>query len=577
MATLIPGVLLKLLDGMNSGVNPTSEHRSSLLQVTDIVPADLDEKDLLPKHGFYVKVSDSSHSIYVSLPFEEVDLVLTNKLQLGQFIYVKKLDPGSPVPIAKGVKPLPGRHPFVEMPEPLIGLMGKGEKNEQMGIPILDHVSNSKSFASKRGSWDTGQKGENGVCASPMALKPCTPTENKSLMNLNRVPIFPAHRRGSWGTCQKGEHHGVCASPMAIKPSPLKFDQSTPVKEKCSVITTRRNEKRSSNGRASGSKLTETPTGVKKSCVTSSMVKIPRRKSSLCDKVAKTLRSPFNLAEKKSVTPSPRVAPSPIAGLEVKECPNTNMAPQLESSETNLSFKLPRKLCLLGKEAIQQRERAQKIALQALRNASANETLVCSLKTLSTLSKSVNPEAPAHCFNQFLEFHTQIVQAISDMVSIKAATETSNKQEDTQILHDIMNNNHHNNNHNNNSDSRRRARSDLKSTILGKHLRSSVDQKGKMGSRENKNAGSSCGSLNDVIKLGKQIETEAGNWFMEFLEKVLEKGTKKSKPDAMKVPESLVMKVIKWVEVEQCDSSKRPVHPKAREIARKLRIKMKNP
>ncbi|XP_024987795.1 uncharacterized protein LOC112522726 [Cynara cardunculus var. scolymus] len=233
MATLIPGVLLKLLDGMNSGVNPTSEHRNSLLQVTDIVPVDLDEKDLFPKHGFYIKVSDSSHSIYVSLPFEEDDLVLSNKLQLGQFIHVKKLEVGSPVPIAKGVKPLPGRHPFVGIPEPLIGLIGKEEKSEP--------------------------------------------------------------RRGSWVACQKGEN-GVCASPMAIKGSPLKFDQSTPVKEKYSVITVRSAEKRSSNGRASVSKLTETPVPVKKSSDTSSKVKIPRSKSSLCDKVAKTLRSPFKLA-----------------------------------------------------------------------------------------------------------------------------------------------------------------------------------------------------------------------------------------------------------------------------------------
>ncbi|GMP43674.1 hypothetical protein CsSME_00012949 [Camellia sinensis var. sinensis] len=94
MATLAPGVLLKLLNGMNTGVKPTSEHRSSLVQVTDIVPADLDEKNLWPKHGFYVKVSDSLHSIYVSLPFEQDDLVLSNILQsqkLASFIILSFL------------------------------------------------------------------------------------------------------------------------------------------------------------------------------------------------------------------------------------------------------------------------------------------------------------------------------------------------------------------------------------------------------------------------------------------------------------------------------------------------------
>ncbi|GKC10488.1 hypothetical protein Tco_1007270, partial [Tanacetum coccineum] len=200
MAQLAPGILLKLLNGMNSGVKPTSEHRSSLLQVTDIVPADLDEKDLWPKHGFYIKVSDSSHSIYVSLPFEQDDLVLSNKMQLGQFIYIDNLEPGSPVPIAKGAKPLPGRHPFVGTPEPLMGLRGKGEKSDKNGIIGLGLNLNSgtKSCVPKRSSW--GTKGEDGVCASPMVLKPCpldfdqcTPVRAKSAMRVN-FPMSPMTR-----------------------------------------------------------------------------------------------------------------------------------------------------------------------------------------------------------------------------------------------------------------------------------------------------------------------------------------------------------------------------------------------
>ena len=67
---------------------------------------------------------------------------------------------------------------------------------------------------------------------------------------------------------------------------------------------------------------------------------------------------------------------------------------------------------------------------------------------------------------------------------------------------------------------------------------------------------------------------------MEFLEKALDVGMKKAKNgdgDVKKVSQSLLLKVMNWVEVEQCDNSKRPVHPKAANIARKLRIKVKNP
>ncbi|XP_058192172.1 uncharacterized protein LOC131309573 [Rhododendron vialii] len=92
-------------------------------------------------------------------------------------------------------------------------------------------------------------------------------------------------------------------------------------------------------------------------------------------------------------------------------------------------------------------------------------------------------------------------------------------------------------------------RSDQK-TILGKHVRSScLKVVPTPPSSENKKPATCC-SLGNKIKLGRQIETEAGNWFMEFLEKALETGLKKTKGrvegDAQKVPQSLILKVINW-------------------------------
>ncbi|KAM7468637.1 hypothetical protein LguiB_016199 [Lonicera macranthoides] len=223
---------------------------------------------------------------------------------------------------------------------------------------------------------------------------------------------------------------------------------------------------------------------------------------------------------------------------------------------------------------------------------------------LSNLSKSATAEAPAPCFDQFLDFHNQIVQAVSEMVSIQAATAASEManypNEDTSILHEITHNSMEENANSDSNVSKRRTalyksiasfpeRSDQK-TILGKHTRSSnLNQKlfsdrkgGSTENDENKKPAASGGSgLSNTIKLGKQIENEAANWFMEFLERVLEKGMKKSKGkvelEGSKIPQSLILKVINWVEVEQCDSSKRPIHPRAAQIARKLRIRMKNP
>lgn len=252
MATLAPGILLKLLNGMNTGVKPTGEHRSSLLQVTDIVPADLDEKNLWPTQGFFIKVSDSSHSIYVSLPTEQDDFVLSNKMQLGQFIYVDRLEPGSPVPVVKGAKPLPGRHPLVGTPEPLMGLREKGEKSEQ---------------------------------------------------KVNSKP--PGHRRGSWG--QNGSD-GV-SSPLLLKPVPLDFDQCTPVKERPKLMkimspmirsrTAKDGSVRCSFGGGLLAKMVDTkgesPALLRKSCVAPSASKFPRSKS-VCEREPRIPISPFNTA-----------------------------------------------------------------------------------------------------------------------------------------------------------------------------------------------------------------------------------------------------------------------------------------
>ncbi|CAA6654557.1 unnamed protein product [Spirodela intermedia] len=98
MASLTPGVLLKLLQSMNTDTRVAGEHRSALLQVIGIVPA-LAGPDLWPSHGFYVQLSDSANSTYVSLSDRDSDVILSNRAQLGQFVHVERLHfEGSPSP-----------------------------------------------------------------------------------------------------------------------------------------------------------------------------------------------------------------------------------------------------------------------------------------------------------------------------------------------------------------------------------------------------------------------------------------------------------------------------------------------
>ncbi|KAL9314981.1 hypothetical protein ACSQ67_020433 [Phaseolus vulgaris] len=133
MASLVPGVLLKLLQSMNSNVKVRGEYRSVLLQVISIVPA-LSGSELWPNQGFFIKVSDSSHSTYVSLSKEDNDLILNNKLQLGQFFYVDRMEAGTPVPILVGVRPIPGRHPFEGNPKDLMQMLEQSENSHNDGV-----------------------------------------------------------------------------------------------------------------------------------------------------------------------------------------------------------------------------------------------------------------------------------------------------------------------------------------------------------------------------------------------------------------------------------------------------------
>ncbi|KAG1342759.1 putative Transcription factor bHLH162 [Cocos nucifera] len=542
MATLAPGVLLKLLDGMNTGSpKPIGEHRNALLQVTDIVPADLDEKDLWPKHGFYIKVSDSSHSIYVSLPFDQDDLVLSNKMQLGQFIYVDRLEPSSPVPVIMGAKPLPGRHPLLGTPEPIVRVKGNGEKS-------ANH-----------------------------------------------------HRRGSWGPEQNPA--GSISSPKVVKPTTLDFEEKTPVKDRAwstqiSPLVSRRSAKEGSSGLTPRSSVIGTPL--------SKMADL--KDASSLEKNATTSTTRLRGAAKVEDSSSTSDEQEDTSVISNQLYSHSGSSATSEQSSGNC-MPLPGKLSMLGKEAIQHREAAQKVALQALREASATETMVRILKLFSDLSSAARQEAPAACFDQFLSFHQEIVQAVTGLETIQAATSittTSEKEsviekDDQGILQEIAHNSVDQHGQANKNASKRRAAvvsksvsfgretNEVKRVSLGKHPRSSVNQKASsdrkgvdaVANDENEAPTSSLGSS---IKLAKKIQNEAALWFMEFLEAALESGLKKTKGSmggngrkSGCCPQSLILRVINWVEVEQSDSNKRPVHPRVAQIARKLRIKAKNP
>ncbi|XP_010557046.1 PREDICTED: uncharacterized protein LOC104826177 [Tarenaya hassleriana] len=129
MAAPTPRVLSKLLQNATGNVAASSSpptvsspHRFPLLQVTEIVPCLAD--DQWRSDGFFLKVSDSLHAAYVAVcAGDDADLIRSDEIQLGQLVYVRggfHVENGCPVPVIRGLKPVPKRRPCFGNPSDLV-------------------------------------------------------------------------------------------------------------------------------------------------------------------------------------------------------------------------------------------------------------------------------------------------------------------------------------------------------------------------------------------------------------------------------------------------------------------------
>ncbi|XP_049408887.1 uncharacterized protein LOC125872219 [Solanum stenotomum] len=251
MATLVPGVLLKLLQHMNTDVKVAGEHRSSLLQVVSIVPA-LAGGELFPNQGFYLKVSDSSHATYVSLPDEHDDLILSDKIQLGQFIHVERLEAASPVPILRGVRPVPGRHPCVGTPEDIVATHSLGFLNNNGNLsPGSKSRDKTKSPSKAFGNSHVGVKdnksavsrSNGGTKEEKVEKKKPTLTWSKS--HLSKLALNVVEKKDSLMRVKSSSSsRSIPTSPTSCYSLPTSFEKfSNGVKQQAKVKGLERMEK----------------------------------------------------------------------------------------------------------------------------------------------------------------------------------------------------------------------------------------------------------------------------------------------------------------------------------------------
>ncbi|XP_009148130.1 uncharacterized protein LOC103871617 [Brassica rapa] len=499
MANLVPGVLLKLLQHMNTDVKIAGEHRSSLLQVISIVPA-LAGGELFPNQGFYLKVSDSSHATYVSLPDEHDDLILSDKLQLGQFIHVDRVESSSPVPILRGVRPVPGRHPCLGTPEDIVAA-------DALGF-LSDSCNGSKpkeraKEASKGGNEVANRvsvsvsKDEASVSKKPSALVRAKSAKTSLVLDVKKEALGKVKVKTSSSTSGGGSK-SIPSSPTSCYSLPSSFAKfANGVKQhqqqhvKKTVLSERGRSplrvespsvgkklpmiknfvqgiefgakalrkswegnldiRSSDRERLKLAKRDSTPdsrslTGPRKS---TSSEKLPSKqeRANVLAKSSKEQSSKTQSTKKvetagvvdtKEKTSKPKstsvgkksTAENGLPGNLVKVPVNSKRL----ASATVQWGALPSSLSRLGQEVLRHRDAAQVVAIEAMQEASASESLLQCLIMYNDLMSAAKEDDPLPVVEQFLKLHSGLknVQITTESLSKLMSSTSSPENEENK-------------------------------------------------------------------------------------------------------------------------------------------------
>ncbi|XP_019151277.1 PREDICTED: uncharacterized protein LOC109148017 isoform X2 [Ipomoea nil] len=478
MATLTPGILLKLLQSMNTNVRVTGDHRSPLLQVVGIVPALSTSDSLWAHNGFYVQLSDSLNSTYVSLSDRDTDLILTNRLQLGQFLHVDRFVFDSP-PVPRAIAAYLSRNGRSEN-EP----KGNGKSEEKVGArkvfaakenvdleEVSNRVSSEKAppppapqrFSSpgsvKQRSISAGKKNVAVVERDPSPAgkvkRSSSPAPSKCV-----VPSLVA---------AKEENRRNSKEPAIIVPSRYRQPSPTSGRRQASPVVSRRmslspgrrlsGALKDSSGKkkitaiAAGiSKVSEAIVGSSKSSRKSwdegpavsggssseHKEKLPTKNKPDLQAILRTQAAISRRLSDVSICQDDGTNDEKVKSTESCLAPEKpNVAPVIpvhEKKWTDGSVpldSLTSDLARLGKEAMQRRVAASMAAAEALEEALATESIVRGLSKFSDLSSSSKPENPLPTIDRFLSVYEDVMKSTSLVESIT----TSKPQENISIDH----------------------------------------------------------------------------------------------------------------------------------------------
>ncbi|KAI7743568.1 hypothetical protein M8C21_000767, partial [Ambrosia artemisiifolia] len=377
-------------------------------------------------------VSDSSHATYVSLPDESVDLILSDKIQLGQFIYVDRIESDTPVPVLRGVRPVPGRHQCVGTPEDIVATQS---------LEFLDSVKRSKSELSKLvlKSSDSREKVKpsNGSRSMPLSPSSCysLPSSfekfssavkhqskikgvDKEIGKMSLGSASSSLKKSGIGSSIKSFVQGIELGHKGLRKGwEGDVDVKTPRLKVIKNDSKAEARSSSSGARKSTSERMASPSPKEESssAKSSKEVRTPAKRGEMVDHHER-----FNNNQKPS--PGRKSSAEASAHSLPKNLVKVSLSNTRLTDATASWSSLPSSLAKLGKEVLKYRDSAQIAAVEAIQEASAAETLLQCISTYSELRSSAKEDNPQPAVEQFLALNDNLNHAHRIFESLSKST-----------------------------------------------------------------------------------------------------------------------------------------------------------
>ncbi|KAI3413132.1 BHLH domain-containing protein [Psidium guajava] len=370
MSILNPGVLVRLLEGMKAKEMACEDRKAAVLQIRSIMPV-LSEGELWPNGGFYVKVSDASHAMNVSLPQEQDDLILCNKLHLGQYVYADRMEASHPVPVLKGVRPIPGRNLCSGAPKDLVPLENLVEiwaESDPESIKEMIDSTEEKPKQSVNASRAKVARKNCGRAANGLSRK-CgvgrTLSDSDGLLgwDKNSDSDSTISSCSETSTTKRRSWNGVDSTRIDISKSRILKHKLKPISishDRCRYVSPVQSLHESSSARSNS--------------------KTMNKNISVATKSIRTLKSRNSGTSKKGEVP---LDPAALFSAVLN---------RKRTEDKILWSSLPSSLMKLGKEVLKQRDAALLASVEALQEASAAERLLKCLSAYSELQSSNSEE-----------------------------------------------------------------------------------------------------------------------------------------------------------------------------------------